>query len=137
MSLLIALRWVKYLKNENVDFKLDSKKVVDQFHQNNNNVSEFGAIIIECRQLFSSFFRNFDVEFIRRQTNKIAYALAKTATFLISVHLFIEIPTCIQHLIINAICYKKFNVKKKIFLILVNSTFTLLVSLNKQNFIPF
>jgi hypothetical protein len=53
---------VKDLQIENVDFELDSKKVVDQFHQNNNIVSEYGAIIIiiiiiiiECRQLFPSF----------------------------------------------------------------------------------
>jgi hypothetical protein len=86
---------VKDLQIENVDFELDSKKVVDQFHQNNNNVSEFGAIIIECRQLFSLFFRNSHVEFIMRQANEAAHALAKAATFLASVHLFIDIPTYI------------------------------------------
>jgi hypothetical protein len=52
--------------------------------------------------LFSSFFRNSHVEFIRIQANEVAHALAKAArTFLASVHLFIDIPTCIQHIIIN------------------------------------
>jgi len=37
----------------------------------------------------------FSLEFIRRQLNRVAHVLMKTATSLASVHLFIETPHCI------------------------------------------
>jgi hypothetical protein len=46
----------------------------------------------------------FSVRFNQRKekaANEVAHALAKATTFLTSVHLFIDISTCIQHLIIN------------------------------------
>jgi hypothetical protein len=36
------------------------------------------------------------VKFIRRQSNKIVYILARVATSKVSFHIFINIPTCIS-----------------------------------------
>jgi len=47
----------------------------------------FGAIIRDCKYFFSSFFTNFN--------------LARVAMSLVSLHIFIDIPICIQNLIIN------------------------------------
>jgi hypothetical protein len=48
-----------------------------------------------------SHFENFRVEFIRRHTNETVHALVKVVTSLADTHIFIEIPTCIQDVIMN------------------------------------
>ncbi|MCH92589.1 cytochrome P450, partial [Trifolium medium] len=45
LGLLSALKWVYKLNLGPVDFELDSKLVVDSFHSNKDDVSEFGEII--------------------------------------------------------------------------------------------
>jgi ribonuclease HI len=101
LGLLHAINWVHELELENVDFELDSKNVVTKFHSNKEDMSELGDVIRDCQRLHNSFFTNSRVEFIRRQANEVAHALARVATSLASFHIFIEIPTCIQHIIIN------------------------------------
>jgi len=86
---------------DNVDFETDSKITCDTFHSNWDDISEFGCIISSCRSLFSSSFTNFMVEFVRRQTNAVAYVLAGEATFLASLVVYFNIPDCIESLIIN------------------------------------
>jgi len=41
------------------------------------------------------------VEFVRRQANEVAHALAREATSLASPAIYYAIPTCIETLIIN------------------------------------
>jgi hypothetical protein len=95
-------RWLKDFHINNVIFELDSKKVVDSYHSNRRDESNFGAMIIrECRRSFSSFFTNSQVKFMRRQANEVAHILARAATSLPSFHLFIEMPDCIEKLIDN------------------------------------
>jgi hypothetical protein len=59
------------------------------------------VIVLECKNDFSSYFTNSYVEFRRRQTNNVAHNLAKVAISLASFHIFIDIPTCSQDLIVN------------------------------------
>jgi ribonuclease HI len=66
VSLHTTLEWVSDLQFDNVDFALDSKKVVDSFHTCVVDNSEFGCIINACRQLFYDRFQNSHVEFNRR-----------------------------------------------------------------------
>jgi hypothetical protein len=47
------------------------------------------------------FFINSHVKFIKRQTNDVAYSLAKATIFLSSFHLFIEMSDCIEAFIDN------------------------------------
>jgi len=58
LGLLLAIRWLKDFPINNVIFELDSKKVVDGYHNNGKDEYDFGVIVIECRRSFSSFFTN-------------------------------------------------------------------------------
>jgi len=101
LGLLSAIRWLKDLHINNVVFESDSKRVVDSFHSNRKDEYDFGAIIRECRNSFSSFFTNSQVEFIRRQANEVTHSLARAAPLLPSFHLFTEMPHCIDSIIVN------------------------------------
>jgi len=41
---LQAIQWVHDLRFDNVDFTLDSKKMIDNFHKESIDVTEFGAV---------------------------------------------------------------------------------------------
>jgi hypothetical protein len=88
-----------------VDFELNSKCMVDNFHSIKLKVSNFGAILIDCRcvhSIFLFFLKYCHVKFVRRQTNTTAHTLSKSmATSLISFDLFIDILTYIRDIIIN------------------------------------
>lgn len=82
-------RVVKDLQINNVIFEVNSKRVVENFNKNKVDEFEFGPIISDCRHVLSFFFfTNSWIEFIRRQTNEIAYCLAKVATSYSSFHVF-------------------------------------------------
>jgi len=97
---LFALRWVKELQPNNVSFKFDSKRVVDNFNSDKNDESDFGAIIRNCYFLFF-FFINLHVEFIYRQANRVAHSIFRVTIFLTSIQLHIDILTCIRYIIIK------------------------------------
>lgn len=101
LGLFHAIQWVQELQLTNVDFELDAKKVVDYFHKGSNDVSEFGAILEECKRCCNLYFENSKVEFSRRQANEVAHTLAREALFLASPHVFNDIPLCILTLINN------------------------------------
>ncbi|CAJ2637113.1 unnamed protein product [Trifolium pratense] len=101
LGLLSALKLVHDLQLENVDFELYSKNVVTSFHSKHNNVTELGDVIRDCVRLHKTYFRNSSVEFIRRQANEVAHALARVATSIASFHLFIDILTCIVNILNN------------------------------------
>jgi len=84
-----------------VDFETDSKLTVDAFLSDRNDTSEFGCIITSCRSLFNSLFSNSRVNFVRRQVNGVAHALARDTTLLASPVVYYDIPNCIESLIIN------------------------------------
>lgn len=64
-GLLRAIKWVIDLDLDHVSFELDCKVTVDYTMSIREDVFEFGAIIVHCKQLLSSK-SNFNVEFIRR-----------------------------------------------------------------------
>ncbi|CAJ2645584.1 unnamed protein product [Trifolium pratense] len=101
LGLLSALNWVHDLQLENVDFELDSRNVVTSFHSKHPNTSELGDIIKDCVRVYNTYFRNSRIEFIRRQANEVAHALARVATSLASFHLFIDVPICIGNIVNN------------------------------------
>jgi hypothetical protein len=75
--------------------------VVDCLYSDIVHVSELGAIINDCRCILTTDFVNFHVKFIRRQVNEVVHSLARITSLLASVHIFNDIPTCIQTIIIN------------------------------------
>ena len=46
-------------------------------------------------------YENSSAEFVLRQTNEIVYNLAQTTTLSASFQIFVEIPQCIEHILIN------------------------------------
>jgi hypothetical protein len=84
-----------------VEFELDSKRVVDSFHSLNQDFTEFGVILHQCKLMFSNFYSNSSVEFVRRQANEVAHNLAKTATLSASFQILVDVPNYIEHLLIN------------------------------------
>ncbi|XP_024634702.1 uncharacterized protein [Medicago truncatula] len=100
MGLLAALKWVKELNMVHMDFETDSKVVADSIY-GKEGVSDFMAIINDCRHLLSTDLVNSDVKFIRRQVNGVAHSLAKEALHHASLHIHLNIPHCISSLINN------------------------------------
>jgi len=101
LGLLSTLNWVHELQLGPVDFELNSKHVVDQFSSPKSDVSEFADIIDNCRALFTQFYVNSSVEFVRRQANEAAHTLAREAALLASFQILVAIPNCIEHILIN------------------------------------
>ena len=84
LGLHSALQWLDDMHFDSVDFETDSKLTADAFLSTRNDTSEFGCIISICRSLFSSTFVNSRVEFVRRQANGVAHALAREAMLLVT-----------------------------------------------------
>jgi ribonuclease HI len=101
LGFLSALNWVHELNLGPVEFELDSKRVVDSFHSSNQDFTEFGVILNQCKLMFSNFYSNSSVEFVRRQANEVAHNLAKAATLSASFQILVDVPNCIEHLLIN------------------------------------
>ncbi|KAK2365042.1 hypothetical protein QL285_089842 [Trifolium repens] len=101
LGLLAALNWVHEFNSGPVEFELDSKRVVDRFHSSSRDFTEFGVIMDHCKLIFSTYYRNSSVEFVRRQANEVAHNLAKAATLSASVQVLVDVPNCIEHILIN------------------------------------
>ncbi|GAU51128.1 hypothetical protein TSUD_92700 [Trifolium subterraneum] len=96
LGLLSALKWVHKLNLGPIDFELDSKRVVDRFHPSSRDFTEFGAIIDHCKLVFSTYYRNSSVEFLRRQANEAAHTLVKAATLSASFQVLVDVPNYIE-----------------------------------------
>jgi len=101
LGLHAALQWLSDMQMDSVDFETDSKLTVDAFLATRNDLSEFGCIISSCRSLFRNLYSNSRVEFVRRQANAVAHALARAATSSASPAIYFDIPTCIETILIN------------------------------------
>lgn len=101
LGMLSALQWVHDLQLVNMDFETDSKTIVDSIYDNKQGISDFHAIINECRYLLSSDLVTSDVRFIWRQVNEVAHILARDAPYHASFHTYIRIPSCISTIIMN------------------------------------
>jgi len=94
MRLLHVINLVHDLHLNNVDFELDAKIVVYYFNNGNHNIRKFGTILDECKRCCNLFFTNSHVEFSRRQAIEVTYTLAREATVLTSLHIFVDVPSC-------------------------------------------
>ena len=97
---LHAMRWAKDLNLVNMDFETDSKVVAESIYKR-DGVSNFMAIIHDCRHLLMTDLANSDAKFIRRQVNNVAHNLAREALNHASFHYHLNIPHCIHTLINN------------------------------------
>jgi len=101
LGLHSTLQWLSVMQFDNINFETDSKLTCDAFHTTRDDYFEFWCIISSCRTLVSSFLTNSTVEFVRRQANGVAHALAGEATLLASPAIYFHILECIESLIIN------------------------------------
>ena len=101
LGLFHAIRWLSDMKFDNVDFALDSQLTTTAFNHHREDVTEFGQVISACKRLFTSSFTNSQVEFNKRQANVVAHTLARVATLSASSTIHIDVPPCIEQLIIN------------------------------------
>jgi len=70
IGLLDAMQWVKELNMVHMDFETGSKTVADSIY-GKDGVSDFMAIINDCRHLLSTDLVNSYVSFIMRQASTI------------------------------------------------------------------
>jgi hypothetical protein len=101
LGLLSAMLWARELNLVNMDFETDSKVVADSIYNNTDGVSDFIAIIKDCKYILMTDLANSDVKFIRRQANGVAHSLAKAAPSHANLHINHNIPFCIDSLINN------------------------------------
>lgn len=95
VGLHTTLQWASDLQFDNVNFVVDSQQVVDSFHADIYDHSEFDCIINASRQLFHESFQNSHVEFNMRQTNVIAHELAKASPSESNPYIYDDAPSCI------------------------------------------
>ena len=67
LGLYNALIWVADLQLYNMDFTLNSKKIVGYLREGSRDIIEFGSIMNVCEQLFNVNIQNSNVEFNQRQ----------------------------------------------------------------------
>jgi len=103
LGLLKALEWVRDLHKWNMDFEVDSKTMADNIYRSHESVSEFSEITNNYAHLLCTDLMNSDVKFIRRQANKVAHSLAKSALLEASFRIHYNIPSCIENILINEI----------------------------------
>jgi len=103
LGLLSAMYWVRDLQLGIVDFELDSKIVVDSLYGSKSGVSNFSAVINDCRRLLASDLVTSDDRFIRRQANEVAHSFARVTLRHASFHIHIRISSCISTIIMNEI----------------------------------
>jgi hypothetical protein len=101
IGLLFAIQWLGDMGCDNLDFALDSRIVTKAFHHQRPDISEFGQVVATIRRLFTSSFSNSRVEFNRRQANVVAHVLARVAPFSASPIIYIDVPHCIEQIIMN------------------------------------
>jgi len=99
LGLYNVIQCIDDLQFINVDFEMDSKKVVEYFNKGRKDIIEFGFIMDNSIQSYSFHLTNSCVEFIRRQTNEVVHEFP--ATSLPSLCIFNKSPTCITDLINN------------------------------------
>lgn len=75
MELYHAIQWIHDLRLTNVDFEIDSKKVVDFFNRGRRDITEFGIIMDSSIRYCNSHLINYHVEFIRKQSNEVVHKI--------------------------------------------------------------
>ena len=103
LALLHAMKEATHRGFERVQFKSDSKLLVDAIHSRRRSNSEFSLIVNDIILLMSSSYVNFEVKFVRWQANLVAHTLARAAKVWASFHRFEIIPLCIEHLLVDNI----------------------------------
>ena len=74
--------------------ELDAKIVVDAFHSEPQDIDEFGRIISDCRGWVANSY--FSIQFVKRQTNRLAHCLARAARSHANPFISFSIPSILK-----------------------------------------
>jgi len=100
VALLEALHFADANRWDQVVFEFDSSTLVQALSSPGYGDSEFYAIVsIIIYQLY--LHSNFEMKFVRRQTNMVAHTLARAVCSWTSHRIFYSYPSCIEHWLIN------------------------------------
>lgn len=100
MALLIGLRWLANMGLDHAIFETDCKGLVDRLHSTMVDHTELGDLIFSCKYLLR-LNPHFKVQFVKRQANGVAHALARVSATRACSHVFSYLPDCILSIIIN------------------------------------
>jgi len=70
-------------------------------------------IIHNCKTIFKQYYVNSNIEFVRRQTDEIAYRLAKETTSSATFQILVEISDRSKHILNNEMIQASFLKKEK------------------------
>lgn len=76
IGLLYAIQWLRNVGVSSAIIELDCKMVIDGLDNRISNKTEFGVVLNDCRNLLNCY-SNYQVRFVKRQTNLVAHVLAK------------------------------------------------------------
>jgi len=100
VALLEALHFVDANRLDRVVFESDSSTLVQSLSSSGHGYSKFYAIVYSTIYQLS-LHSNFEVKFVRRQTNMFVHTLARTTCSRANHHIFYFYPSCIEHWLIN------------------------------------
>ncbi|CAK8573968.1 unnamed protein product [Lathyrus sativus] len=95
-----AINWITELGFVNVVFELDDEIVVDAFNNPKvDDMSEFGLLIGDCRNLVDECLPNSRVVFTMKKANKAAGVLASVALDMVYPQVYDHVPLCIAPIV--------------------------------------
>ncbi|XP_075475775.1 uncharacterized protein LOC142511746 [Primulina tabacum] len=98
LHLFNAITWIKEMNLTNVIFELDAKNVVDAIKSPDNDTTEFGSLVHQCKHLLNQG-TSFSIQFAYRQANVTANTLAKAVHCYASPSIYFKSSSClIEHL---------------------------------------
>ncbi|XVF51873.1 hypothetical protein PTKIN_Ptkin04bG0219100 [Pterospermum kingtungense] len=95
LGLYQAISWCLARGYGRVVFELDAKLVVTAMQSTVLDLSEFGTIILNCKSIFNQG-EAFSLNFVKRQANKVAHALARSSCCYASPYDFDEPPQFVR-----------------------------------------
>ncbi|CAN1191764.1 Uncharacterized mitochondrial protein AtMg00310 [Linum perenne] len=102
-ALLTAMRWVTEEGHNNVIFESDADVIRHALADTSEDLSEFGCLIAQCRDILRSF-PHFRVQVVRRNRNQVAHLLARQS-FSLDVALTSHSPPIGMDNILYDVCF--------------------------------
>ena len=99
-----AILWVMQQGVDHVIFETDAKSTVDALNNHETDISEFGSIISECRDLLNQVL-SFKYSFVRREANVIAHSLARESRYYGGFQQWQDPPNFIEGLLTDVVSF--------------------------------
>ncbi|XVF77572.1 hypothetical protein PTKIN_Ptkin14bG0055900 [Pterospermum kingtungense] len=101
-GVLQALNWIRELQFHSVLIEIDAKVVVDAIYGAGIDVSEFGVLVAQCKQILS-LQQDYSIRFVHQQANVVAHALVREARYHARLINSFDVPISIKSLL-NVMC---------------------------------